>query len=302
MSNEYKSYFRPVGTSPYVCGTNGAPELHAVLGEFAFCKAMRYANTASGNKEVLDTTLFIKGQTQEIQKFFPLAPVMDDGTIAVNCSFWGEDAKKIDAEAYKADQAGAKRNVRVAAVGYLYLDEYQKDGQQKTSLKFNSQWLASAKAKQPKQNQGYGYQDQQYGQSAPQYGQPAPQYGQSAPQYSQPAPQYGQPAPQYSQPAPQYGQSAPQYGQPPMQPAPAQQPPQGYTQPAPAPAPASAPTQQAPQYRQSAPVQQPPQGYTQPAPVQPQYGQQQGYNQPAPAPAQQTDFAIIEDNDGELPF
>lgn len=280
MANqEYKSYFRTIGTSPYVAGSNGAPEVHCIMGEYAFCKAIRTAQTNGGPKEVLDTTLFIKGQASEIQHFFPGATVMDDGSIAVNCSLWGEDAKKVDAEAMAADQAGCKRNVRVAMAGYLYMDTYQKDGQQRMSLKFNCQWLASAKAKKPKQNnQSYGGQQQYNGQqyaNAPQYN--GQQYA-NAPQYN--GQQYQQPAqaPQYQQPAP-----AQQY----QQPAPTQQ----YQQPAPA-----------QQYQQPAPAQQP----MQPAQAQPPMPSVPAQQPMQPAPAQYAGapgpFAIIQDDDEEVPF
>ena len=279
----YSSYLRTVGTASYVQGTSGNPELHCILGENAFCKPLTTKQTKNGPRETIDLAIFVKGQTDEIRKYFPMIAPMDDGTVAVHLTLWGEDAKKVDAEAVRAEQSGVKRNVRVAMVGYLYVDSYTgKNGQPQTSLKMMCQWLASCKARQPRQDQNGG---QQY---AGQYGAPP------APQY---AGQYGAPsAPQYAGQVPQFNGAAPQY---PAQGAPVapQYPPQN------APAAPQYPPQNVPGAQQPMQPMQPTAPAQQTMPMQPMQPAAPAGQQPAaPTAGYAQNFAVIEEDDGELPF
>ena len=212
MANDSKSTFlRYIGTTSYVQGKDGQPELHVGFSALATAEDL---HTATNGKKAMDLSVYLNGIGQTLCQFFgPAAEPNDKGNVVVKVSLWTYDAERVDEEASKHPD----RLVQVSLAGAL-TPRYWNDkntGNQRCGLKLTSVFLGAARAVTPKQQdngapQGYGYgAPPQSGYGAP------PQGGYGAP----PQGSYGAP-PQggYGAP-PQGGYGAPPqggYGAPPQ--------------------------------------------------------------------------------------
>lgn len=249
---------------------DGTIYMVVAFAEFATAKEIR--QTQSG-KNALNLSLWIGGQSQLLVPVFgQFVQPNQAGDYLVNLTLWGKDAEKVNGEAQKHP----KRRVRLNVTGELKVNTWadRQTGEMHANLELTNVWLGAVTPVNSNGNDGGG----QYAGYAPQQ-QTQAQGGGYAPQ--QQAQAQGGYAPQQQ---PQSGYAAPQ-GQNQVQ-----QPQSGYA---------------APQGQQSYQPQQPqqPQGQNQAVQAQGQLqGQlQQQFQQAAPQ-GPTGNFAVIDDDDGGLPF
>lgn len=245
---------------------DGTIYMVVAFAEFATAKELR--QTQNG-KTAMNLSLWIGGQAQLLLPVFGQHVQPNQvGDYQVNLTLWGKDAEKVNGEAQKHP----KRRVRINVTGELKVNTWadRQTGEMHANLELANVWLGSVTPVNSG-NDGGG----QYAGYAPQggYAPQQPQQGYAAPQgqqggYAPQQPQNGYAAPQGQQPQAQGSYAAPQGQQPQQYGAPQQQ------------------TQAQGGYAA-------PQGQRQ---------LQQQLQQQFQPTAPKNDFAVIEDDDGGLPF